>query len=190
MLRLLELRSGSIRIDGLDLSTLPREQIRSSLTTIPQEPVKMTGTVRHNLDPEGKVQSDAVYTDVLRKTALWDTVIESRGGLNADLGELGLSVGQQQLFSLARALLQRNRVVLLDEATSSVDDVTAREMRRIVAEEMSGRTVIEVLHRLDMVREFDLVIVMGQGTVLEVGSPEDLLAGRSELRRLVDNKGI
>lgn len=185
----MELRSGTIRIDGIDLSTLPRQQIRSSLTTIPQDPVKITGTVRHNLDPEGKVQSEATYTEILRKTALWP-VIESRGGLDADMSELGFSVGQQQLFSLARALLLRNKVVLLDESTSSVDGVTDKEIRRIVTDEMKDRTVIEVLHRLDVVEEFDLVIVMGQGRVLEAGPPKELLAGRSELRRLVENKGI
>jgi ATP-binding cassette, subfamily C (CFTR/MRP), member 1 len=106
------------------------------------------------------------------------------------MSELGFSVGQQQLFSLARALLLRNKVVLLDESTSSVDGVTDKEIRRIVTDEMKDRTVIEVLHRLDVVEEFDLVIVMGQGRVLEAGPPRELLAGRSELRRLVENKGI
>lgn len=135
------------------------------------------------------MQSDDVYADVLRKTAIWP-VIEGRGGLDADLSELGFSVGQQQLFCLARALLLRNRIVLLDESTSSVDGTTDREIRRIVTDEMKDKTVIEVLHRLDIVEEFDLVIVMGQGSVLEAGAPKELLSRQSELRRLVGNKGV
>jgi ABC-type multidrug transport system fused ATPase/permease subunit len=163
--------------------------IRSSLTTIPQDPVKMTGTIRHNLDPEGKVQSEDLYVEVLRKTGIWH-IIEGRGGLDADLGELGFSIGQQQLFCLARALLLRNKIVLLDESTSSVDGTTDREIRRIVTNEMKDKTVIEVLHRLDIVKDFDLVIVMGQGSVLEAGEPKELLSRPSELRRLVENQGI
>lgn len=187
ILRLLELRSGTIYIDGLDLATLPRQTIRSALTTIPQDPVKLTGTVRHNLDPEDKVQAEEAYMDVLRKTGIWP-IVEGRGGLDAELSELGFSVGQQQLFCLARALLLRNQIVLLDESTSSVDGATDREIRRIVTDEMKDKTVIEVLHRLDIVEEFDLVIVMGHGQVLEAGHPTELLGKPSELRRLVDNR--
>lgn len=189
LLRLLELHSGTIRIDDVDLSTVPRQHIRSRLTTIPQDPVKMNGTVRLNLDPENQVQSDAMLIEVLRKTGIWPP-IESRGGLDADSSELGFSVGQQQLFCLARALLSRSKVVLLDEATSSVDRVTDEKIRRIVREEMDGKTIVEVAHRLEIVRDFDVVVVMGQGKVVETGSPAELLSRPSELRRLWENHGL
>ncbi|CAM1501751.1 Fc.00g037350.m01.CDS01 [Cosmosporella sp. VM-42] len=190
LLRLLEIRSGTMRIDNLDLSTLPRQAIRSHLTTLPQDPVKLSGTVRHNLDPQGAIQADEPLEAVLRKTSIWG-IISARGGLDADMDELGFSVGQQQLFCLARALLSRSSVVLLDEATSSVDRQTDEEIRRVVRDEMQSRTVVEVAHRLGVVKECDIVVVMSEGKVVEVGAPEELL-GRdgSKFRELWESQGL
>lgn len=189
LLRLTEIRYGTVRVGDVDISTVPRQHVRSSLTTIPQDPVCLGRSVRHNLDPQDLVQSDELLIEVLRKATLWPT-IESRGGLDADAAELGFSVGQMQLFALARALLSRNRIVLLDEATSSVDRTTDEEIRRIIKDELADRTVLEVAHRLEIVREFDMVIVMGQGKIIETGSPDELLARPSELRRLFDSRGV
>lgn len=189
LLRLLELQSGTITIDGVDISTLPRQHIRSRLNTTPQDPISISGTVRENLDPESTIDSDHLLIAALEKTQMWPLISE-RGGLDAAIGDLGFSAGQSQLFCLARALLSRSKVVLLDEATSSVDYETDREIRRVVTEEMRGRTVIEVAHRLEVVRHFDVVVVMGEGRVLEVGRPEVLLAQESELRSLWRSQGL
>lgn len=189
LLRLLELQSGSITIDGVDIATLPRQHIRSHLNTTPQDPISITGTVRENLDPESSIDSEHLLIAALTKTQIWPLISE-RGGLDAILADLGFSAGQQQLFSLARALLSRNKIVLLDEPTSSVDYETDREIRRIVTQEMQGRTVIEVAHRLEVVKDFDVVVVMGEGRVLEVGRPEVLLARESELRSLWRSQGL
>uniref|UniRef100_A0A8H7KFW9 ABC transporter n=1 Tax=Bionectria ochroleuca TaxID=29856 RepID=A0A8H7KFW9_BIOOC len=190
LLRLVELRSGKVLIDGVDLSTVPRQHIRSCLNTVPQDPIRIGGNVRLNLDPEGRIQSDELLIEALNKVMVWP-MIQERGGLEAQITDLGFSVGQMQLFSLARALLSRSRVVLLDEATSSIDRTTDEEIRRILRAELRGRTVIEVVHRLEIVRDFDLVIVMGHGEILETGSPEELLAQpSSELRKLYDRKGV
>ncbi|RSL59881.1 hypothetical protein CEP51_013857 [Fusarium floridanum] len=183
ILRLLELSSGSIRIDGRDLTTIPRQHIRSHITTVPQDPVNLSGTVRHNLDPEELVQADEILIQALQKTTLWEA-IESRGGLDADLSELGFSVGQRQLFCLARALLSRSKVLLLDEPTSSVDNATNDDIRKILKGVMDGRTVIEVAHRLDHVADFDIVVVMGEGKIIEVGDPQELLKEDSALKAL------
>lgn len=150
---------------------LPRQTIRSRLTTLPQDAVQLAGSVRHNLDPRGLVQADAP--------------------LEADMHGLGLSAGQLQLFCLARALLSRGAVVLLDEATSSVDRQTDDEVRRVVREEMRGRTVVEVAHRLELVRGCDLVVVMSEGRVQEAGHPDELL-GRpsSAFRALWESQGL
>lgn len=172
--RLLDIQSGSITIDSQDLSLIPRQVVRSRLTALPQDAIKLRGTVRHNLDPQSTIQADQPLESVLRKTSIWET-IALRGGLDADMDELGLSAGQLQLFCLARALLSRGAVVLLDEATSSVDLKTDEEVRRVIREEMEGRTVVEVAHRLEVVRECDLVVVMGEGKVVEVGHPAALL---------------
>ncbi|KAL2670523.1 hypothetical protein Neosp_014311 [[Neocosmospora] mangrovei] len=183
ILRLLELSSGSIRIDGKDLAKIPRQHIRSHITTVPQDPVSLSGTVRRNLDPEELVQADEILIQALQKTTLWEA-IESRGGLDAELGELGFSVGQRQLFCLARALLSRSKVLLLDEPTSSVDNATNDDIRKILKEVMDGRTVVEVAHRLDHITDFDVVVVMGEGRIIEVGDPQELLKEGSALKAL------
>ncbi|KAG5781755.1 hypothetical protein H9Q73_004573 [Fusarium xylarioides] len=183
ILRLLELQAGSIHINGKDLASLPRQHIRSQITTIPQDPVSLSGTVRHNLDPEQLIQADEILIEALKKTILWGT-IETRGGLDADISELGFSVGQRQLSCLARALLSHSKIVLLDEPTSSVDNTTDKDVRRIIREVMEGRTVIEVTHRLDYVTDFDLAVVMKDGRVIETGDPKELLAQNSALKVL------
>ncbi|KAF4333749.1 Canalicular multispecific organic anion transporter 2 [Fusarium beomiforme] len=183
ILRLVELQAGSIRIDGQDLASLSRQNIRSQITTIPQDPVNLSGTVRQNLDPELLIQADEILTEALRKTTLWP-IIEARGGLDTDLTELGFSVGQRQLFCLARALLSHSKIVLLDEPTSSVDSTTDHGVRQIIREVMQGRTVIEVTHRLDYVTEFDLAVVMKDGRIIETGDPKELLVQDSALKAL------
>ncbi|KAF5703872.1 Canalicular multispecific organic anion transporter 2 [Fusarium mundagurra] len=183
ILRLLELQSGSIHIDGKDLASLSRQHIRSRIATIPQDPVSLSGTVRQNLDPEALIQADEILVEALKKTTLW-AIIDTRGGLDADLSELGFSVGQRQLFCLARALLSHSKIVLLDEPTSSVDNATDKDVRRIIREVMEGRTVIEVTHRLDYVTDFDLAVVMKDGRVIETGDPKELLMQNSALKAL------
>jgi ATP-binding cassette subfamily C (CFTR/MRP) protein 1 len=187
--RLLELHSGTIHIDGVNLSTLPRQQIRSSLSTLPQDALKFSGTVRRNLDPQSLIRADEPLTAALRKTAIWPA-IEARGGLDADMEELGFSAGQLQLFCLTRVLLDRSAIVLLDEVTSSVDRQTDEEIRRVIGEEMKGRTVVEVAHRMDIVHNYDVVVVLSEGRVQEVGNPEDLLARPSAFRTLWESSGL
>ncbi|KAF5247273.1 hypothetical protein FANTH_6530 [Fusarium anthophilum] len=175
--------SYSIHLGGKDLASLSRQHIRSQITTISQDPVSLSGTVRKNLDPEDVIQADEILIEALKKTTLWAT-IDTRGGLDADLSELGFSVGQRQLFCLARALLSHSSIVLLDEPTSSVDNATDKNVRRIIREVMQGRTVIEVTHRLDCVTDFDLAVVMKDGQVIETGDPKELLFQNSALRAL------
>jgi ABC-type multidrug transport system fused ATPase/permease subunit len=162
---------------------MSRQYIRSKITTIPQDPVNLSGTVRQNLGPEGFIQADEILIEALKKTTLWPT-IETRGGLDADLSELGFSVGQRQLFCLARALLSHSKVVLLDEPTSSVDNATDKEVRQIIREVMHGRTVIEVTHRLDHVSDFDIAVIMKDGRIVEIGNPKELLTKESALKAL------
>lgn len=106
------------------------------------------------------------------------------------MDELGFSVGQLQLFCLARALLDPCSIVLLDEATSSVDLCTNEEIRRVIRQEMAGRTVVEVAHRLEAMRECDVVVVMAEGKILEQGNPEKLLSSPSAFRALWESQGM
>ncbi|KAK2037213.1 multidrug resistance-like protein [Colletotrichum somersetense] len=177
LLRLLPLSSGTISIDGVPLHSLPLLPLRSALIAITQDQFVLPGTVRQNLDPVGAVSDDdAIVEAALARLGLWETVRES-GGLDAEFAEEALSHGQRQLFFLARAILRKDvgRVVLLDEATSSVDAHTEKTVKDLIREEFKDHTVIAIAHRLDTVADFDRVVVLDEGRVVEVGSPRDLL---------------
>lgn len=209
LLRLVEIESGTIRIDNLDLQTLSRNSIRSRLITVPQDPMLvMTDTVRRNLDIAGLAVSDEDIIRALKKVKLW-SVLQSRARgaeiagrqaqeLNVAMGgedlsavavpsrhasldivmkSLPLSQGQQQLFSLARAILMRptrGKVVLLDEATSNVDRETDKLMQRLIREEFREHTILTVAHRLETIMDSDVVLVFDAGRLVEVGSPFEL----------------
>lgn len=104
---------------------------------------------------------------------------------------LGFSAGQLQLLCLARALLRRDcPIILLDEATSSVDLHTDNEVRAAIASDLVGRTIIEVAHRLDVVRDYNLIVIVSEGELVEVGAPDDLLARNSIFKELWDSRGV
>lgn len=181
-------------IDSESLTQMPRQTIRSRMTALPQDSVIFNGTVRQNLDPEGVIQADEPLIDALKKTSMW-SVMENHGGLEAIVDDLGLSAGQMQLFCLSRVILRRGgnsgRVVLLDEATSSVDKRTDDEVREAIRDDLDGRTIIEVAHRLEIIKDYDVIVVMGAGNVLEVGTPDELLAkSDSEFKSLWDSRGL
>ncbi|GJC78008.1 ABC transporter gloK [Colletotrichum liriopes] len=177
LLRLLPLSSGTISIDGTPLHSLPLLPLRSALIAITQDQFVLPGTVRQNLDPLGTVSADdAVVESALARLGLWET-IRDNGGLDAEFTEEALSHGQRQLFFLARAILRKEagRVVLLDEATSSVDAHTERVVKDLIREEFRDHTVIAIAHRLETVADFNRVVVLDKGRVVEVGNPRDLL---------------
>ncbi|OCK89464.1 putative multidrug resistance protein [Cenococcum geophilum 1.58] len=182
LFRLLELDSGTIFIDGIDLRTLPREVIRTRMTAIPQDPFVLSSSVRANADPAGAA-TDAAIIDALNKVQLWDS-IHARGGLDAQMKTQPLSHGQQQLFCLARAMLRDSRILVLDEATSNVDQETDTLMQRIIRREFARHTIITVAHRLDTIADADVVAVLSEGRLVEFGKPEELLARQSKFREL------
>ncbi|RFU31112.1 hypothetical protein B7463_g5220, partial [Scytalidium lignicola] len=172
--RMLDLSLGSIVIDGVDISTIPRQEVRSKLIALPQDPFFLSGTVRSNADPMGIVDDERIVT-ALRKTELWD-VIERKGGLDADMHAEFLSHGQRQLFCLARAMLRRSTILVLDEAMSSVDPNTEKTMERLIREEFRGYTIIAVSHRLNGLLDFDKIAVLDKGRLVDFDSPSNLLA--------------
>ncbi|KAK2756862.1 ABC multidrug transporter [Colletotrichum kahawae] len=179
LLRLLETPSGSIHIDDVDLCSLSRKAIRPHVITLSRDPVTLPGSVRTNLDPNGsfdRQSGDKALIEALEKTFLWDDVIKPRGGLDADFAELGLSHGQQQLFALARAMSHKykSKVVLLDEATSSIDHETDEMLQKVLREELASHTILAVAHRLDTIEDYDVVVVMDNGRIVEVGNPREL----------------
>ncbi|KAK1656272.1 P-loop containing nucleoside triphosphate hydrolase protein [Colletotrichum phormii] len=187
-------RDAAGEIASHSLLTLPRSAIRTSLTTLPQDPVLLPGTVRENLDPGGHTP-DADLISALRKMKVWEP-IEARGsggGLDTEMSATGLSAGQKQLFCLARAVLRKRSggIVLLDEATSNFDHATDEEVRKVLDEEFgeAGVTVVEVAHRLEAIVGYDVVVVMYEGWVVEVGKPRELLGRASRFRSLWDSRG-
>jgi ATP-binding cassette subfamily C (CFTR/MRP) protein 1 len=175
LLRILDNSSGTITIDNLDLSTIPRELIRSRIVAIPQEPFILSGSVRLNADPTGLIPDDLIIA-ALSKVGLW-TILESRGGLEVEMAANPLSQGQQQIFCLARAMLREGRrILVLDEATSNVDAETDGLVQKLIREEFAEWTIVTVAHRLDTILDSDRILVLDKGILVENGSPEELIA--------------
>ncbi|AEO59326.1 hypothetical protein MYCTH_52715 [Thermothelomyces thermophilus ATCC 42464] len=194
LLRCLELNSGTVIIDGIDISRISRDDLRKRIMTLPQKSLFIHDSIRANMimwdeaanssrTPE---ETDALIESLLRrkkkKKAEEDAPVTLDSPLNA---EERLSVGQQQLFCLARALFQRgdSQIVLMDEFTSSMDHETETLVREIVARDLRDKTVVEVLHRLEHIFDFDLVVVLEQGRIVEAGHPEELLQNEDGMLR-------
>ncbi|CAD5119335.1 DgyrCDS7955 [Dimorphilus gyrociliatus] len=182
LLRLIEAESGSIFIDNIDISSIGLHELRKKLTIIPQDPVVFTGSLRWNLDPSEKA-SDPEIWNALEKAHLSSTVINLKEKLNFDCDEGGenLSVGQRQLICLARALLRKSKILLLDEATAAVDLATDCLIQKTINEEFNDSTVITIAHRLHTVISYDKVLVLDQGKIAEFDKPSHLLANKSSM---------
>ncbi|KAH8805144.1 ABC multidrug transporter [Xylogone sp. PMI_703] len=177
LFRMIELSSGSISIDGTDISTIPRRELRSRLNGVPQDAYFLSGSVRLNIDPRNSA-TDLEITKALKRVQLWD-IVKEKGGLDTDIEALFLSHGQRQLFCLARAMVRKSTILVLDEATSSVDSKTEELMQRVIREFFFSQTIIAVAHRLDTILDFDKVAVLDNGELVEFDSPYALLVDSS-----------
>ncbi|KAK2853332.1 hypothetical protein FQN49_005174 [Arthroderma sp. PD_2] len=180
--RMMELSGGSISIDGIDLSTIPRQEIRSRITGVSQDALILKGSMRLNVDPSSTLADDAMIS-ALKSVQLWN-VINEKGGLDTDIDEFHLSHGQKQLLCLARAILRPSTILILDEATSNVDNKTDEIMQRVIREKLSSRTIIAVAHKLDTILDFDRVALLDGGELLEYDDPYTLLSTDSSFSRL------
>jgi ATP-binding cassette, subfamily C (CFTR/MRP), member 1 len=162
---------------------MPRETIRRRLAVLPQEPMLLAGTLRFNLDPFGE-HSDERIMSALENAGLKHH-FQAKGGLDAPLEDSKLSAGQKQLLCVARISLDRSKFLMLDEATSAVDHETEDKIIKLVHEKFIGITVIVVAHRLRTLLDFDLIIVLDQGQVVETGKPTELLAQEESRFRLL-----
>ncbi|KAE8360003.1 P-loop containing nucleoside triphosphate hydrolase protein [Aspergillus caelatus] len=172
--RMVELSSGSIRIDGVDISKVPRQEVRSRINGVAQSPLLIRGSVRENIDPTG-CHTDKSIMEALRTVQL-SSKVQDNGGLSTEVDELFLSHGQKQLFCLARAILRQGNILVLDEATSSVDTVTDEIMQQVIREKFSNHTILTVAHKLETILDYDKIIVLDAGRIVESGSPYALLA--------------
>lgn len=182
LLRMLKSTGGQILIDGVDIASVPLSILRTAVTVIPQDPTLVRGTLRTNLDPTHK-HSDEELWQVLRQTHLSEFVAKQPLKLFLETGDGGcnLSAGQRQLVCLARALLRKPRILVLDEATSQMDGDTDRLIQATLRESFANFTLLTVAHRLHTVLDYDKILVMSEGTVVEYGPVAQLLKDESSL---------
>ncbi|KAK7359418.1 hypothetical protein VNO77_01378 [Canavalia gladiata] len=180
LFRVVEPLEGCILIDGVDISKIGLQDLRSKLGIIPQDPTLFLGTVRTNLDPLEQ-HADQELWEVLSKCHLAEIVRQDPRLLDAPVAENGenWSVGQRQLVCLARLLLKKRRILVLDEATASIDTATDNLIQKTIREETSGCTVITVAHRIPTVIDNDWVLVLDEGTIVEYDQPAQLLQNNS-----------
>ncbi|XP_078344990.1 ATP-binding cassette sub-family C member 4-like [Oculina patagonica] len=167
---------GKILIDGIPINSLNIQEARKSLTVVPQQAFLFGGTLRQNLDPEEKHLDKEIW-DILEKVALKSMVDEHQGKLDFWITENGsnLSGGEQQLICIARALLQKRKVVIFDEAMASMDLEADQLIQGILKKELRNRTMLTIAHRLDSILDYDKIVVIDEGQIVEFGSPESLL---------------
>ena len=186
--RIINLSGGLIIIDGIDISAIGLYDLRSRLTIIPQDPVLFTGTLRSNLDPLESCEDQELwealkrvnFLDTLQGSdigATNDTIDPSNLTLDYPVSENGsnFSQGQRQLLCLARSLMQKNKIIFLDEATASVDYETDRRIQKTIRSEFGDCTIVCIAHRLRTIIDYDKVLVLDKGRVIEYGSPLELI---------------
>ncbi|KAL6619883.1 hypothetical protein ACP70R_035022 [Stipagrostis hirtigluma subsp. patula] len=176
LFRLIDPSSGRILIDDLDICTIGLKDLRMKLSIIPQEPTLFRGSVRSNVDPLG-LHTDEDIWEALDKCQLKKTISALPGLLESPVSDDGenWSAGQRQLFCLARVLLRRNKILVLDEATASIDSATDAILQKVIKQEFSGCTVITIAHRVPTVTDSDMVMVLSYGKMIEYDRPSSLM---------------
>lgn len=199
LLRIVELDSGKVSIDGFDIRTIGLTKLRSNIAVIPQDPVLFSGTIRTNLDPFDE-HSNADIFDALTRVGLYSVAKASTSvtslsslalnhvqSLNDPVKSEGsnFSVGQRQLLVIARALLSGASIVIMDEATAAVDADSDSRIQRVIRDEFSNATCITIAHRINTIMDSDFILVMDDGKAAEFDTPQNLLRKGGMFRGLV-----
>ncbi|KAK2586704.1 hypothetical protein KPH14_011742 [Odynerus spinipes] len=187
LFRLVEICGGVIEIDGIDISKIELDILRTRFSIIPQDPVLFSGTIRSNLDPFKK-HSDIDIWNALEKSQLKEKVKLMSGQLEAsvEFGGNNFSVGERQLLCLTRALLRNSKILVLDEATAAVDPETEAVIQDTIQNEFLESTILTIAHRLQTVIKYDKILVMNNGCILEFDTPYNLLSNpNSEFFKMI-----
>ncbi|KAJ7624899.1 P-loop containing nucleoside triphosphate hydrolase protein [Roridomyces roridus] len=183
--------TGSIVIDGVDISTVSLKKLRESMSIVTQDPFLWHGSIRENIDVGGE-HNDAEIWEVLKHVEMFDAVSALDDKLDhLVVDEESFSKGQRQLLCLARALLRNKKIMVLDESTSSMDHVTDEKIRHVVDSQMKSFTVIAIAHRISTIVNFDKILVLDNGFIAEFEEPQVLLSNpESRFARLAASQGI
>ncbi|KAL9978313.1 hypothetical protein ACROYT_G015813 [Oculina patagonica] len=167
---------GKVFIDGVDISSIDLQEARRSMAVITQDPVLFGGTLKRNMDPFSQYNDQDLWT-ALEEVQLKTLVEDLPGQLEFQLKESGanLSVGERQLVCLARALIQKNKIIIMDEATANVDFKTDRLIQDVIRDKFKDSTVLTIAHRLNTIMDYDKVLVLDGGRVVEFDKPQVLI---------------
>ena len=179
LFRILEAFSGKIYIDGVDISKVGLQKLRESITIIPQDSTLMDGTLRYNIDPI-KAYSDKEIIHVMQKIGFDYILNQNKEGLDQKISENGsnLSIGEKQLICITRAILRKSKIIVLDEATASIDYKTEEIIQKALNELLSNSTMISIAHRIKTVINADKILVLENGEIIEFDTPENLLKNK------------
>jgi ATP-binding cassette subfamily C (CFTR/MRP) protein 1 len=191
LFRILEATEGRIMIDDVDISSIGLQKLRSSLTIIPQDPALMEGTLRYNIDPLDRSTDDEII-NVMKKIG-FDYIIKRSGqGLNQEIAEGGsnLSVGEKQLICITRAILRKTKIIVMDEATSSIDYKTEEMIQKAINELLNNSTFITIAHRIKTIINYDRIMVLDNGQIVNFDVPQNLLNDKNSLFYELYSKSI
>ncbi|CAK7301445.1 ATP-binding cassette sub-family C member 2 [Vulpes lagopus] len=191
LFRILEAAGGQIIIDGVDIASIGLHDLREKLTIIPQDPILFSGSLRMNLDPFNHYSDEEIWK-ALELAHLKSFVAGLQLGLSHEVAEAGdnLSIGQRQLLCLARALLRKSKILIMDEATAAVDLETDHLIQMTIQKEFSHCTTITIAHRLHTIMDSDKIIVLDNGKIVEYGSPQELLRNSGPFYLMAKEAGI
>jgi ATP-binding cassette subfamily B protein len=187
--RFYEYSDGRLTLDGVDLKEYPRHYLRRQIGIVEQEPFLFSRSIRENITyGVGREVSDAEVEAAARAAAIHDVIMSFPGGYTTLVGEKGvtLSGGQKQRVTIARTLLKDPRILILDDATSSVDTETEAEIRAALEHLMQGRTSFVIAHRIQSVMGADLILVLDRGEIVQRGTHDELMAQEGIYRRIYD----
>ncbi|KAG9459673.1 hypothetical protein H6P81_004181 [Aristolochia fimbriata] len=182
LFRIVDPAAGQIIIDGINISNIGLHDLRSRLSIIPQDPTMFEGTLRSNLDPLEEYSDEQIW-EALDRCQLAEEIRRKEGKLDSSVAENGdnWSVGQRQLVCLGRVILKKSKILVLDEATASVDTATDNLIQQTLRQQFVDSTVITIAHRITSVIDSDVVVVLDNGMIAESDSPAKLLENKSSL---------
>ena len=182
LFRILEATEGKILIDDVDISTLGLEILRNNLTIIPQDPALMEGSLRYNIDPLDKSEDNEIIK-VMQKIGFDYIIKRNKDGLNQEISEGGsnLSVGEKQLICITRAILRKSKIIVMDEATASIDYKTEEIIQKAIADLLNDSTFITIAHRIKTILNYDKILTLDNGKIVDFDTPKNLLNDKNSL---------